>query len=74
MPHRTKYDPIFERLAQWTHQWIEVSPEDIGGTFPGQKQTRIIMAARARGLRLKTSYRVGQPFLVCIDHSQDEAL
>jgi hypothetical protein len=69
MSHKTRYDAIFERIQRWPHEWVEITPEDVNGKFSGQKQGCLIQAAKNRGLQIKTSYKVGQPFLVCIDHT-----
>jgi hypothetical protein len=67
MNYTTKYDGIFERAKHWWPEWVEIDPDDVAGKFSGQKQTSIMQAAKGRGIKIRTSYMIGYPFLIQLD-------
>jgi hypothetical protein len=58
LPLRAYYAPILARIVAAQGAWVLIDPADLGGVHNPAKQSGLLQAAKARGLRLNTSFRL----------------
>jgi hypothetical protein len=58
LPLRASYPPILARVVAAQGAWVLIDPADLGGIDKQAKQCGLLQAARSRGLRFSTSFRL----------------
>jgi hypothetical protein len=52
---RFRYEHLVSRIVSARGEWVRISLDEVGGPYPGVKQSLLLQAGRLRGLRFNTT-------------------